>query len=56
MKIMKIDRGVFEKEESQMTSLCSTFDLQYDLIIQHIQNLGTGHAHVKISGIYYEVK
>ena len=54
MKIMKIDRGVFEKEESQMTSICLTFDLRYDLNIQRIQSLGTGHAHVKISVIYYD--
>ena len=64
---MKIDRGVFEKGvlkyflavkidiKSQMTSSCLTFDLQYNHRIQHIQSLGTGHAHVQISGLYYEV-
>ena len=37
-----------------MTS-CLTFDLWYDLNIQRIQRLSTGHAHVQISGLYHEV-
>ena len=35
-----------------MTSSYLTFDLRYYL---NIQCLGTGHAHVQISGLYYEV-
>ena len=32
-----------------------TFYLRYDLIIQCIQSLGTGPAHVQILGLYHEV-
>ena len=38
-----------------MTSSCLTFDLRYVLDIQRIQSLGTGHPHVQISGLLYEV-
>ena len=38
-----------------MTSSFFTFDLRYDLDIQCIHSLGTGHAHVQISGLYYVV-
>ena len=37
-----------------MTSSCLTFDLRYDLNIQCIQSVYNGHAHVQISGLYYE--
>ena len=38
-----------------MTSSFMTFDIPYDLHIQCIQRLSTSHAHVQISGFYYEV-
>ena len=36
-------------------SSCETFDHRHDLNIQRMQSLSTGHAHVQISGLYYEV-
>ena len=38
-----------------MASSHLTLDLLYDLHIQRIQNLSTAHAHVQLSGLYYEV-
>ena len=38
-----------------MTSSCLTFDLWYDPNSQRIQTLSTDHAHVQITGLYYEV-
>ena len=38
-----------------MTPSCLTFALRYDLDITRIQIPSTGHAHVQISGLYYEV-
>ena len=38
-----------------MTSSFFTFDFRYDFDIQCIHSLGTGHAHVQISGLYYVV-
>ena len=38
-----------------MTPSYLTFDLRCELNIQGIQSLNTGHAHVEISGLYYEV-
>ena len=32
-----------------MTSSCLTFDLRYDLYIQYLQSLITGHANIQIS-------
>ena len=38
-----------------MTSSYLTFELSCDLIIQCVQILNTGYAHVKISGLYIEI-
>ena len=64
--MMKIDPGIFEKEfkifhrntidiDIGWRHHLFTFDPWYDLNIQLIQNLSTGHALVQISGLYYEV-
>ena len=63
IKNMKIDRGLFEIVDFKnilqkskliwilMTSSFFTFDFRYDFDIQCIHSLGTGHAHVQISGL-----
>ena len=35
-------------------STCLTFHLRYELNSQRKQSLSTDHAHVQISGLYYE--